>query len=57
MAETKKPDLRDRKAPGTTVSNTDETFAGDENRNIVPPSAKMVTPDPTNVPEGQATKM
>jgi hypothetical protein len=57
MAEIKKPDLRDRKAPRTTVTNTDEKFAGDENRNVVPPSAKMVTPDPSNVPEGQATKM
>ena len=57
MAEIKKPDLRDRQAPKTTLTNTDENFAGDENRNIEPPSAKMVTPDPSNVPEGQTTKM
>jgi hypothetical protein len=57
MAKTKKPDLRDPRAPGTTLTNTDEKFAGDENRTIVPPTAKMVTPDPGNVPEGQVTKM
>lgn len=56
---TDKPDLRDRNPNGqrhATPSNTDVKFAGDENRNVMPSSGKLVTPDPGNVPEGQTTK-
>jgi hypothetical protein len=52
-----KSDLRDTKPkPGVTPNLNDVKFAGDENRKVMPSSGKLVTPDPGNVVEGQATK-
>ena len=58
MAKQRKTDLRDQVGPPTTITNLKETFAGDDNRNIMPqPTARMVTPDlGSKVPEGQVTK-
>lgn len=55
----KQPDLRDQLPKGhkhATPTDTDVKFAGAENRNVMPSSGKLVTPEPGNVPEGQATK-
>jgi transposase len=54
----KKPDLRDGKAPATTVTNTDERLAGSEKPSVSPVSGpRMVTPEPgRNIPPGQGTK-
>ena len=52
-----KPDLRDTNPkPGATPDVNDVKFAGSENRRVMPSSGKLVTPDPGNVAEGQATK-
>jgi hypothetical protein len=55
----KKPDLRDRDGKGrphVTPTNTDVKFAGAENRNVMPGSSKIVSPDPGNKVEGQTSK-
>jgi len=58
--KTKKHDLRDDiYAPKTTVTNTDERFAGAEPKTVDPEngSLAMVTPDVgEDVVEGQNTK-
>ena len=55
----KKPDLRDGRAPATTVTNTDERLAGSEQASVDPVSGDphMVRPDVgRGIPPGQATK-
>ena len=59
-AKQKPHDLRDDiYAPRTSVTNTEERFAGAEPRTLDPEngSPQMVTPTPgKNVPEGATTK-
>jgi hypothetical protein len=57
MANTQKHDLRDQKhKPGVTPTDTNVDFAGDENRNVMPSSGKIVSPDPGSHVEGQTSK-
>jgi hypothetical protein len=60
MMNHKKPDLRDQSPKGhrhVTPTDTEvKKFAGDESPDIAPSTGRLVTPDPGNVPEGQATK-
>jgi hypothetical protein len=54
----KKPDLRDKKAPRTTITNTDERLAGSEKPSVSPTNGPhMVRPEVgRNIPPGQGTK-
>jgi len=59
MTMTSKHDLREeaKKArPHATTNLNDVTFAGDENRTVMPSSGRIVSPDPGNVVEGQNSK-
>ena len=54
----KKPDLRGKNAPRTTVTNTDERLAGSEQPSVAPMKGPhMVRPGPdATVRPGQGTK-
>ena len=59
MTDNKKHDLRDESnKPATTVSDTNVTYAGAENRNVMRGDGEpLVTPEPgKGIPDGQTTK-
>lgn len=58
MAQTEKPTMREqmKDKPGLTPTNTDVTYAGARNPNVLPDSGRLVTPDPDNVVDGQGSK-
>lgn len=59
MTDKPKHDMRDESfKPRTTVSDTDASYAGAENRNVMPNDGEPpVTPEPgKGLPAGQTTK-